>query len=139
MQALISLVLIALLTSCTPAASHYTQNIQNYRGASANTVMQAFGTPYQKLTQSNGNTVLIYKSSSYASGEESYTPAIGVNVNAAGVPVMTSGNPNVAFNRVPVVSTCTMAFEINKNNTVVNTQAMGTNCAQVDIKRRAAN
>ena len=131
MRLMITFACITFLTACANTGSNYTQSIRDFRGSSADTLIKNWGTPNRKITNADGTAILIYKTSGYPLQAEPQTPAIGVNVPASGVPVMTMGNPQVGWNRIPAVSECTIMVGVNKNNTIVSMQTMGNNCERL--------
>lgn len=136
MRILITLAFIIFLAACTNSRSNYTQSSANWVGRSANDVISAWGKP-QQIVHSGGSTLYIYKKMGYSlQTEQKYSPSIGVNVNAAGNPVMAFGNPHAAWNRIPATASCTVTVEIGKNNTVVNMQTMGDNCGRANFLNR---
>jgi hypothetical protein len=136
MRMLITLAFIIFLTACTNSRSNYTQSSANWVGRSANDLISAWGKP-QQIVNSGGRTLYIYRKMGYAlQTEQRYSPSIGVNVNATGNPVMAFGNPQAAWNRVPATESCTITVEVDKNNTVVGSQAIGNNCNQAKFLNR---
>lgn len=121
---------IALLASCTiPSAHHYTTTVESWRGGNSSTLLKSWGKPDKKMTTLNGNTVLVYKTITYQSDTSPSSPGIGVSYTPGGSPVLTTApSPRTSWPYKGASYFCIVAFEVNKQNTIVNTQIQGNHC-----------
>ena len=98
MRHYISLGLILLLSSCASSTNYYPKTVQSWRGGNDQNLIKTWGRPDGMTAAKNGNSILIYKSSSYRPG-------------------ITASGPD-----------CMAFFEINKQNTIVDTSYQGKRC-----------
>lgn len=100
MRHYISLGLIILLSSCSITQNHYPQTVHSWRGGNDQNLINKWGRPDQLMTSQNGNTVLLYKASSYRPGV---------------------GSPNAG-------APCVALFEVNKKGVIVDAKYQGKRC-----------
>ncbi|TAK74761.1 MAG: hypothetical protein EPO11_06430 [Gammaproteobacteria bacterium] len=126
---IIGLGLIIFLTSCaTTTTNYYTKTIGTWRGGNANTLVKTWGMPDDKVVGANGNTVYVYKTSSYnPSLGPSPGPTVGVNISASGRPVMITDPNTNQWSRDMSIS-CVTAFAVNQQGIITDIQSRGNHC-----------
>ncbi|HEX4044639.1 MAG TPA: hypothetical protein VHZ76_03120 [Gammaproteobacteria bacterium] len=131
---------IFLLASCATTAGNYSKTVQSWQGGNVNTLLQTWGKPNDVVAGAQGNSVYVYKSESYRTYANNYSPAVGVSVTPTGVPVMTAQpTTNMAWNRSSTLS-CITAFVVNPKGIIINTKIQGTDChAEKNLMNPAVN
>src|SRR3990167_9667335 len=129
MHYLLNFALVILLTSCTSMKdNYYTQTVQSWQGGRISDLVKKWGTPDNKIIGPNGNTVYLYKTENYQAFASSASPAIGVNFNAKGKPIVTATpSTNFSWNRGMTLA-CVTLFIANRNNMIIDTQTEGRKC-----------
>jgi hypothetical protein len=130
MRYLITFVCIILLSACgTMANSQYSTTVNSWNGASAASLMKAWGEPDQVIPGEHGTKFLVYKTTGYSAMGGQPSPSIGVNMSAKGRPVIvTIPNTNNAINRGALSLNCITIFEVNAKNIVIHTEYKGSGC-----------
>lgn len=129
MRCLISLGLAILLSSCaTSNANNYTQTVQNWRGGNVATLIQQWGTPDVKTPGSKGNTVYVYKTTSYSNANTPTAPVVGINASGNKPVFVTPPNTNNTWTRGPMSLSCLASFIVNSKGTIVDTHIEGNGC-----------
>jgi len=130
MRFLITGLFIILLLGCvSTTGNYYTQTIQSWRGGNANNLVQQWGMPDQKITNSSGHTYYVYKTESYRAYNAPATTPVGVNYSRGGRPViMDLSNTNNTWNRGPSSITCTAIFEADAKGKIISSTTKGQGC-----------
>jgi hypothetical protein len=111
------------------ANSRYSNTVASWDGASAASLIQAWGPADQVIPGQHGTKYLIYKSTGYSAMDGRASPAIGINMSAKGRPVIvTTPNTNSAINRGTLTLNCITIFEVNAKNTIIHTEYKGNGC-----------
>lgn len=134
MRFIISLSIVILcMFSITIVSADNPQNVLQWRGDSADALVNSWGTADLKVISPTGNTVLIYYIKTTRAYNTQWSPAIGVNVSPAGRPVVVAPTMNTFQNQQELSLTCTVKFEVNKAGTIVSTQMQGNGCREGNI------
>ena len=118
-----SLVVISFLFLSACATNH-SPSASNWRGQSADLLMQRIGAPKAIMPATNGNTLFIYTTdikTNYPSSVSNPTVFVGPK-----------GKTFAANNQVPpavmTVTVCTTTYEVNKQHMIVSVTSKGSRC-----------
>lgn len=126
MLVIIRLCLLTFFLSNSAFAQGYSQVEQSWQGQGANTIINRLGNPQQIIRQRDGTIYYLYDF-----GNEYQTPrqfpGVGVNVGPDGrvaivPPSASSLQPEINLKR------CSITFVLNRQNQVISTQMMGSDC-----------
>lgn len=129
MRFLMGICLIMLLVSCTNSTeNYYTPTVKSWRGAHLTTLLKTWGYPDKKINRQDQHTFYVYYTESNYHYPAPSSPGIGLNIGARGLPVVTTPNTNMTWNRGNKALVCLTIFEVLPNGKIIDTQIQGDQC-----------
>ena len=121
------MLLFSLLLSACSSAGDYNRSLSDWRGQDVQQVISQIGNPDKVKKELNGNTIYTFNTERYVSQQRSQRPTVGVNFSGSGTPVMVVPNTDT-LNVTPIASSCTIIIITDKNNKIINANALGDGC-----------
>lgn len=129
MRKLIISGLLILLSGCTTTTNNYYQpTVNSWRGGDAKNLVDRWGMPNTKVTSPKGNSVYVYKTTSYTGNYERSSPSVGVNFSGERPVIVTMPNTSSATSNSGLSMTCITVFTANRQGKIIDSQSQGNSC-----------
>jgi hypothetical protein len=124
-QRIVVIFFMFLLSSCASIqGNYYNQTIDSWDGANVSTLLKTWGKPDKKLNTLSGSTVYVYKKQENRRPNNA-TKKVDVKYKPAGTSAITAHKTR--WNNGMTLF-CIVAFEVNNQGTIIDTQTQGNNC-----------
>lgn len=129
-RTLLALSVAILLAGCaTTTNNYYTSTVNGWRGSNVKALTQKWGMPNEKIQGPHGDTVYIYRTEGYRANVGQASPAVGVNFNGAGRPVIVTATPTLnSPGSRGLVLICTTIFMADAKGTITGAETRGSGC-----------